>query len=85
MDTKISKIISVLLADLQQALLQYRKFIALPERVIAENEEIKKTNVSQQEHILFIESEIKRLNDQLELDSHNSSKPHQEINADLKI
>ncbi len=75
MDTKISEIISVLPADLQQVLLQHREFIALVERVIAENEEIKKTNAIQQEHILFIESEIKRLKDQLELDSHNSSKP----------
>ncbi|OQX20422.1 MAG: hypothetical protein BWK75_04835 [Candidatus Altiarchaeales archaeon A3] len=85
MGTKISEIISILPADLQQALLQYGEFIALLARVIAENEEIKKTNVSQQEHILFIESEIKRLKDQLELDGHNSSKPPSTDKGRVKI
>lgn len=72
MDTKISEIISTLPADLQQLLLQHKEFMVLLEQVVA-NYENKIVNL--QEHDTFLESEIKRLKDQLQLDSHNSSKP----------
>jgi hypothetical protein len=81
MDTKISEIISILPADLQPLLLQHKEFMVLLGQVIANYENV---IANLQEQIAFLESEIKRLKDLLQLDSHNST-PSTDLGRKKKI